>query len=130
NIRNGSLEKGGSKAGRIWVMKACSFLSSIVPQKIVFCSNRSRDIHVAAGYCSRKVVMIPNGLDLSVWKPNSEARVRVRASFGLPEDAIVVGHPARFDPQKDHATFIQAAALAHHRVPLLRFILCGENIHK
>src|SRR6185369_14575618 len=82
NIRNGSLDNRFSKLSTICAMKACSFLSSIVPQKMIFCSDRSREIHVAAGYCNRKVVMIPNGLDLSIWKPDSEAGLRVRASFG------------------------------------------------
>jgi glycosyltransferase involved in cell wall biosynthesis len=35
---------------------------------------------------------------------------------------------ARFDPQKDHQTFVEGAAKLHMAAPEVHFILCGEGI--
>lgn len=50
--------------------------------------------------------------------------------LGLAPDRPVVGMLARFDPQKDHRTFIKAAGilLGHH--PEVAFILAGEGISR
>lgn len=73
-------------------------------------------------------MVIPNGFDLKVFKPDPEARRAVRRELGIDEDAPVIGLVARFHPQKDHANFIEAAARFHACVPESRFVLCGESI--
>jgi len=127
NVRTGSLN--GCKRQTFWVMKLCSLLSSFVPERIIFCSQRSQELHLAAGYCRQKAMMIPNGVDLTIWKRDVDAGIRLRRALGMAENSIVLGHAARFHPQKDHASFVQAAALAHQHEPALRFILCGDEIH-
>jgi glycosyltransferase involved in cell wall biosynthesis len=52
----------------------------------------------------------------------------VRAELGLPPDAPLIAMVARFDPVKDHPTFLEAAARLHARRPDVRFLLCGRDV--
>ncbi len=54
-------------------------------------------------YESGKVMSVPNALDLAAFYFNPELRARTRARYGIPEDALVIGHVGRFDPVKNHA---------------------------
>jgi len=74
------------------------------------------------------MLVIPNGSDLSTFKPALEARRSVRRELGLREGIPLVGLVARFDLPKDHRTFVRAAALLHDRVPEANFVLCGDGI--
>ena len=72
-----------------------------------------RRSHEALGYDARKMVVIPNGFDLTAFAPDPQARSAVRQELGLDREALLVGLIARFDPQKDHENFIRAAVLLH-----------------
>jgi glycosyltransferase involved in cell wall biosynthesis len=41
---------------------------------------------------------------------------------------VVIGTAARFDPMKDHRTFIEAAGMLLAERPEARFVLCGDNM--
>lgn len=84
--------------------------SSWLARAIVCVSYATRDAHAAIGYDAAKMEVIPNGFDLDVCKPDDAARRTVRREFGLPASATLVGHVGRYDPAKDHATMLRAAA--------------------
>lgn len=69
-----------------------------------------RERLVAWGVPASKIVTIPNGLDVSALAFDPAARRRVRASFGIPEDAFVVGTLGRLDPNKRVDLLVEAAA--------------------
>jgi glycosyltransferase involved in cell wall biosynthesis len=48
--------------------------------------------------------------------------------LGIPSDSVVVGHVARWSPEKDHLGFIQAAGLAAARMPALRLLMMGTGV--
>jgi glycosyltransferase involved in cell wall biosynthesis len=48
--------------------------------------------------------------------------------LGLARETVLIGLAARFDPQKDHRNFVQAAALLHPHFPEVHFLFCGEGI--
>ncbi|MBD2665308.1 glycosyl transferase group 1 [Richelia sinica FACHB-800] len=54
-------------------------------------------------------------------------RVAVRAEFGIPADAFVIGHVGRFDPQKNHQFLIEIAAAVAQQEPKMRLLLIGEG---
>jgi glycosyltransferase involved in cell wall biosynthesis len=87
------------------------------------------ECHIQLGYPSYKFEIIPNGFDISLFHPDSVAALSLREEFGLNTTDPVIGHLARFDPQKDHHTLIKAAELVIKSLPDARFILCGENIN-
>jgi glycosyltransferase involved in cell wall biosynthesis len=59
---------------------------------------------------SRKIHVIPNGVDLQQYKPDAQARAAVRAELGIAEDAWVVGTVGRLEPEKHHALLLRAMA--------------------
>ena len=74
------------------------------------------------------MVVIPNGFDLNLFKPDLEGRTLVRQELRIPEDTMLIGMVGRFDPQKDHYNFIKAAALLQKEIPDVQFLLCGDDI--
>jgi len=80
------------------------------------------------GFPANKRVVIPNGFDLEVFRPSDEARTRVRGELGLDDDVPLVGLIARYDPMKDHANFLQAAAILSRSVPAVHLALAGPGV--
>lgn len=126
NIRNNN--PGKIRPRTRWVVALCARLSWHVPARIVSCSWAAVDTHVALGYDPARFVVIPNGFDLTRFKPDESARRSVRDELGIPENAPIVGLIARFDPQKNHAIFFAAAGLLHRRRPDVHFLLAGRGV--
>ena len=110
------------------VVKSCAALSDWLPERIVCCAEATREGHVRLGYAASKSVVIPNGFDLSQFKPDPGARLSVRQELGIGEDAILIGCFARFHPDKDHANFVTAAGRLHQALPNTHFVLCGREV--
>jgi len=128
SIRQSNIDVDSNKRSTIWVAKACAKLSSWLPDKIIVCSHAALKSHQALGYSMEKMFVIPNGFDLDEFRPDPEARKSVRKELKLDENALLVGLVARFDPQKDHRNFIEAAELIREKIPAVHFMLCGEGI--
>ena len=107
-IRNTTLVPGQSTRSTLWVARACAALSRVVPQRIVACAQAAVTVHGALGYDTARMVVIPNGYDLTRFAPDRAARQRLRQAWGVADDVPLIGMVARFDPQKDHANFIDA----------------------
>jgi glycosyltransferase involved in cell wall biosynthesis len=58
---------------------------------------------------------------------SSEDRRDVRREFAIPEGAALIGMTARVADQKDHQTFIRAAAKVAARNPDVFFLVIGEH---
>jgi glycosyltransferase involved in cell wall biosynthesis len=127
-IRNSTLDAQHSKKSTIWTVKLCALLSTALPRQIVTCSETARKIHISLGYAAKKMVVIPNGFRLDTYHPDPAARVSVREELGLERDALLIGLIARFNPQKDHQNFVDAAKLVLNQFPAAHFLLCGEGI--
>lgn len=125
-IHSSYLDPQSVKRLKIWTVRACAWASRWLPTRIVCCSEASRQVHAELGYATKNMLIIPNGSDLTTFKPDPEARSSVRRELGLREGTPLVGFMARWDPQKDHRTFVRAAALLHARAPDAHFILCGS----
>lgn len=128
NIRHGALEPSVTPLLTRLTERTCALLSKPLPRRIVCCAEESRRHQLAVGYDKAKLLVIPNGFDTESFRPDPAARASVRAELGIPENALVVGVMARFDPYKDHAGFLQAAALVHAELPEVHFVLCGRQV--
>jgi len=126
-IRNSTLDRQ-TKRSTVLTVKACARLSRWIPTRIICCSEVARKVHEALGYRSDRIVVIPNGFDLDLFKPAPEARASLRAELGLPLSSFLVGLVARFDPQKDHRNFIEAAKSVAARHKQVVFVLCGAGV--
>ncbi len=54
-------------------------------------------------------------------------RTAIRAEFGVPEDAFVIGHVGRFTEQKNHVFLLAIAAEALKRDRRARFLMIGDG---
>ncbi|MCK5360049.1 MAG: glycosyltransferase [Gammaproteobacteria bacterium] len=129
SIRQSNIDTDSNKRSTIWIIKACAKISSWLPDRIICCSHAALESHVAMGYSKEKILVIPNGFDLDIFQPDQDARKSVRKELGLDENAFLVGLVARFDPQKDHQNFIQAAGLIRKKDSSVHFMLCGDGIN-
>ena len=128
NIRNSDLDPLKTKLHTRITVKVCAFLSSWVPKKIISNSSNSALIHQQAGYQKDKFTIIPNGFDLQEFSNDKKTRESVRKELGFDEDICLIGFVARFDPQKDHKGFVEAAALLKSKVNNVHFLLIGKDI--
>ncbi|HVL76497.1 MAG TPA: glycosyltransferase [Noviherbaspirillum sp.] len=106
----------------------CGRLSRWVPSTIVCVAEAARREHVRIGYDAGRVVVVPNGFDLSFLVAGDGERERLRRECGFAEDDVVIGTVGRFSPDKDHGNFIQAAALLARRNASLRFLMVGKGL--
>ncbi|MGI9256648.1 MAG: glycosyltransferase family 4 protein [Salinispira sp.] len=91
------------------VMKMCAPLSYIIPRKILACAEAVRRSHCAQGYCSRKMQVLPNGVDTEFFHPNNSARAAFRRKLGIHNTTPLVGYVGRFHPNKNIPNFLKHA---------------------
>ncbi len=109
------------------VLKVCAILSRL-PQAVITNSHSAKEYHEGAGYHPKQFMVIPNGFDTSNFFPEGNARSRLCEELGIPKDNVLVGLVARFDPMKDHKTFLRAASRVGERYPGVHFILVGRGV--
>ncbi|MDR3517600.1 MAG: glycosyltransferase [Azospirillaceae bacterium] len=100
---------------------------SRLPDAVMVNSEAGLGAHARHGYRPRRWEVIPNGFDVDRFRPDPDAAMQLRATLGLPFDCVLIGLPARFDPMKDHATFLAAAGELAQEVPNVRFLLVGRG---
>lgn len=110
------------------VRRACAAMSHFVPARIVCVAHSAAHFHARLGYARSKMVVIPGGVDLDVFRPDPESRRQLRAEWGLADDVVAFGFVARWDPLKDHANLIAALRLVAQREPNCRCVLTGGGI--
>lgn len=127
NIRSSLYDIDAEKRLTALVIRLGARLSRL-PAGVVYVSRVSAAQHQAVGYDASRAVIVPNGFDTARYAPDPAARAALRASLGLPADAIVIGHVARYHEIKDHANLLRAAARLHARRPDVRFVLVGAGV--
>jgi glycosyltransferase involved in cell wall biosynthesis len=130
NIRNAIEGRGDVKLPTYAVIRTSALLSRWIPRRIICCAESAKQTHIRLGYVAEKIVVIPNGYYASLFKPDLQACLDVRRELGLVPETKLIGLAARFDPQKDHANFLHAAALLHHKKSNVHFVLWGHNVDK
>jgi glycosyltransferase involved in cell wall biosynthesis len=128
NIRNSMPDLASTKRSSRLVARLCARLSAWLPARIVCNSGAALRAHTAIGYDRTRCVVVPNGFDLRRFVRSESARASLRAQWGIGLDELLVGMVARVDPQKDHATFIRAAADVATTMPQVRFVLIGAGV--
>jgi glycosyltransferase involved in cell wall biosynthesis len=98
------------------------------PDCIALVSTAGMKLHKSWGYHSQSMVVIPNGIDMNLFRPDAGARNSVRAELGLAGETILIGFVARHHPMKDHATFFRAARHLNQAHPQVHFLLAGSEV--
>lgn len=128
NIRHSNLSRDQTRWSTRTVAQLCAKLSRWLPNRIVCNSQTARDIHIGIGYDPDRFMILPNGFDLSRFYPDLASRHALRLELGLSDHTPLIGLIARFDPQKNHQGFFEAASQLHQQRPDVHFLLAGSGI--
>lgn len=93
--------------------------------RIVAISEAIRRVLVADGVDPGRIAVVPSGIDPARLEAASPGDLR--ASFGIPPGAPVVGTIAHFADHKDHATLVAAIPAVRRAVPAAVFLLVGDG---
>lgn len=126
-IRTSELTAGSSRA-TIAVRAACAWLSRWVPHTIVCVAEAARETHMHAGYEPGRMVVVPNGFDLSRLTASDEQISRMRAQCGFGTKHLVIGTLGRFNFSKDQQNFVRAAGELAQQHENVRFLMVGRNL--
>lgn len=127
NVRQTDISAKHNKKEIVLIARIAGVLSKHLPDKIICCSERAKKSHVEIGYDESKFVVIPNGCDTSVYKPEPDRKKILRNDLNLDND-IVIGRIGRYDPQKDYKNFISAADMLCSKNQAIWFLMAGEYI--
>ncbi|SMP51239.1 Glycosyltransferase involved in cell wall bisynthesis [Neorhodopirellula lusitana] len=104
-----------------WAAKRCHHLISV--------ADAMTDLMVDAGVAPRdKFTTISSGMDVEPFLHARQHRERVRATYGIEDEHVVVGKIARLFHLKGHADLVNAARIVADRHPNVRFLLVGDGI--
>ena len=109
------------------VMRACAWLSKR-PRGIMANSQEGKSYHLGEGYPASRFEVIVNGFDTERFRPDPRERQRRRQELGLGPERILLGLVGRYDPVKNHAGFLRAAAKAAGQRPELAFVSLGTEV--
>jgi glycosyltransferase involved in cell wall biosynthesis len=87
-------------------------------------SHANREKMVALGLPVKKIRHIPNGID---WSGDDADGASVRAEFGIPVDAPVVGVIAVMRPEKRLDVLVEGIAILRRSVPDVRLLIAGGS---
>jgi glycosyltransferase involved in cell wall biosynthesis len=75
-----------------------------------------------------RTVLINNPVDSSRFVPSTpEIKRQIRESFGVPNDALVLGSMGRLSSQKDPQTLYEAFNLARQKIPEIYLLHVGQG---
>lgn len=97
--------------------------------KVVYNSGVGAEQHASIGYSRNNAVLIPNGFDLSSYRPaaSEDDRNDRRKTLGIADEVFAVGMIARHDQIKGHADFLAAAAICSRQAPEVRYLMAGTG---
>jgi glycosyltransferase involved in cell wall biosynthesis len=127
NIRNTNIDFSQYRQLSGFVVRTCSWVSGW-PLAVISNSQAGRDFHVRLGYHAQRWVVIPNGIDTQVFKPDADAPGLLRQELGLPMDTLLIGHFGRYDPMKNQEDFILAAGEMVRSGSEAHFVMVGEDV--
>lgn len=116
------------KPSTYFIIRLLVLLSRVLPSRIICCSHSAYKTHLHLGYSRNKMTTILNGINMDQFYPDASAKSLLRNELGLSIHTKLIGMFARFHPQKDHDTLIQAAVMLFKKRPDIHFVLAGEGI--
>lgn len=129
NIRRTYDRSSGTRLPTRILSKLLSYLSRFVSLSI-YPSQEALDSHVKASYYSKNSIVIENGADENLFKPNLDTRKKFRALLHVEDHVFLIGYIARFHPIKGYADFIKACSLITPISKDIKFIMIGREFNK
>ncbi len=131
------LRDSQTDAGLWGVLGRLSFrLSCLLSHKadqIIANSAAGRSYYISQGFPAGKISVIPNGIAVDRFSPDSAAGFRLREEWQIVKENFLFGHVGRLNAMKDHATLLRATAVVCKMHPNARLVCIGggnENYAK
>ena len=113
---------------RLFYNKVVNFLVYKNATKILSNSQAALDFfHSDWKKDKEKFKVIRNGIPVKLFEVDFN-RFELRSELGIPDDAFVIGHVARFHSSKNHATIVQVAERLCNKHNDVYFLLCGFGV--
>lgn len=128
NIHFSYLKKGLTSFRNLIIIKILSILSYHVPNSIIVISNAGITNCINLGYCKKKLILIPNGYELSDFNYDKLKKNRFRKKLKINNNIPILGMVSRYDPAKDHITLIRALSILHSKKVSFICVMVGQNI--
>ncbi len=107
-VHHTNLIKGKINRIVVIIVKVNAILSSLVPTKIIYCAEKSREVQESIGFKKNKGVVVHNGYDMNSFSQNSSMRNAIRHELDIPHETFVIGHVGSYNPLKDQETLIKS----------------------
>ncbi len=132
SIHHNDLSTIHNKLSTVIIAKIGAFFSYLIPKKVICVSKNVKTKHIDFGYQEKKMVFIPNGIDVLEFSKIDDARHLLFEKYNFTNDTKLIGFPSRLDPIKNHEGFFASVADIIISEPKLnlQIILCGKNIDK
>ena len=126
SLRQSNLTRKHNKLTTRFCMRFCALMSRYLPDAIVSNAHNAMLAHIKIGYAANKIVVIPNGFDLSQYSRDRSAAAKIREELGIGHDAPMVSMIGRFDSQT-HAGF-RAIRIILSTLPDTNFCFAGVGV--
>lgn len=110
-----------------WVVRLDAWLSRWA-DRVFYVSRLAHQQHNAFGYAASRSMVIPNGFDSQLFRPDPEARARLRGELSITDDTPLIGMIASWQPLKNHRGFLAAAAMLAEHYPEAHFVCAGRRV--
>jgi len=101
---------------------------SAVPDGVIVNSEAGRAAHAIIGYRPKRFEVIPNGIEVDRFRPDISAGKWLRRELQISDKTVIIGLVARYDPMKDHETFLASARSVQKTYLCTHFVLCGTGV--
>jgi len=99
-----------------------------IPDWIICNSQAGLLHHAQRGYPTKKMSVIPNGINTEHFFPDRNLGKTLRKQWGVREGYKLIGIVARIDPVKNYPNFLYAASLLVHERKDVRFVCVGGGL--
>lgn len=128
NLRCSTLSLNSISLKNIILVKFLALFSKI-PNLIIANSFSGIKAHKKIGYKNKKFIIVPNGFDSNLFKPNPKYRTLIRKKIGLKEKDVLIGFIGKDTKIKGFDIFLNTAKVALEFSPNLKFILVGPGLN-
>jgi glycosyltransferase involved in cell wall biosynthesis len=117
-----------AKVKQPWRRTCFRRLAYGLANRVVSVSRQLRDMHARdTGYSRDRITVIHNGVDCERFRPDGEARARVRRELGLAEGELCLGCVGNLLPVKDHMTLLRVLSSLDAVTRRWRLLILGEG---
>ncbi len=127
-VHHANLIKGKINRLVIMIVRLNALLSNLVPTKIIYCAEKSREVQESIGFKKSKGVVVHNGYDTNSFFQDSSLDHIIRNELGIPDETFLIGHVGNYHPLKDQETLIKSLRYLDQKSINFNAILVGNKL--